>query len=56
MPEDHDAAETGGAPMGDAESDHEADSGWPLLSDLDLGVCLASPPQERGSGVARVEQ
>ena len=56
MPEDQDAAETGGALMGDPESDDEADSGWPLLSDLDLGVCLASTPQERGPGVARVEQ
>lgn len=50
MPNDEDPSEPAEAPERTSEDDAEAGGGWPLLSDLDLGVCLATRPRLEGDG------
>ena len=50
MPNDKAPPEPAEAPERASEDDAEAGGGWPLLSDLDLGVCLATRPRLEAEG------
>ena len=54
MPNDEDPSEPGEAPEPASDDDADVGGGWPLLSDLDFGVCLATRPRlEADGGPAR---
>ena len=56
MPNDEDPSEPGEAPEPASDDDADVGGGWPLLSDLDLGVCLATRPRlEADGGTLRAE-
>jgi hypothetical protein len=56
MPNDEDPSEPAEAFEPESEDGAEPGGGWPLLSDLDLGVCLATRPRlEPDGGTLRAE-
>lgn len=50
MPNDEHPSEHAEAPERAGEDDAESGGAWPLLSDLDLGVCLATRPRLEADG------